>query len=73
MNGYNKNTKSINIRTKNNNNRNILKINKSWRLLSFNCIKLLSINVKKVINAKESVKIKIIIINKFLFNKGNII
>jgi len=42
-------------------------------LLSFNSIKLLPINVKNVIKAKESVTIKIVIMKKFLFNKANII
>ena len=50
-----------------------LNINKIWRLLSLRLIKLFPINVKKVIKPKDSVKIKIIIINKFLFNKANII
>ena len=50
-----------------------LNINKIWRLFSFRLIKLLPINVKKVKKPNDSVKIKIIIINKFLFNKANII
>ena len=64
---------SIKITAKNIRSRIILDINNDWRLFSFNLIKLLSINVKNVIKAKESVNIKIIIINKFLFNKTNII
>jgi len=42
-------------------------------LSSFNLIKLLSIKVKNVINANEIVNKKITMINKFLFNKANII
>ena len=58
---------------KNNINKTKLKINRFCKLLSFKSIKLLPINVKNVIKAKESVIIKITIMKKFLFNKANII
>ena len=48
-------------------------INRYCKLLSLSSIKLLPINVKNVIKANKIVKIKITIINKFLFNKANII
>ena len=64
---------SMKIKIKNKSNRQILKINKICKLSSFNMIKLLLINVKKVTNPKEIVKIKTIMMNKFLFNKANII
>ena len=48
-------------------------INNICKLFSFNLMKLLSINVKNVINPKEIVNIKTVIMNKFLFNKANII
>ena len=43
------------------------------KLFSFRSMKLFPINVKKVRKANNIVKIKITIINKFLFNKANII
>ena len=43
------------------------------RLSSLSLIKLLSIKVKNVKKAKEIVNINITTINKFLFNKANII
>ena len=64
---------SININTKNINTKIMLEIIRISRLSSFSLIKLLSIKVKNVIKAKEIVSIKITMINKFLFNKGNII
>ena len=64
---------SMKIKIKNKSNRQILKINNICKLSSFNLIKLLLINVKKVTNPKEIVKIKTIMMNKFLFNKANII
>ena len=51
----------------------MLDINKICKLFSFNLMKLLSINVKKVINPKEIVNRKTTIMNIFLFNKDNII
>ena len=64
---------SRNIKMIKNNNKNMLDINKIYKLFSFNLMKLLSINVKKVTNPKEIVNIKTVIMNKFLFNKANII
>ena len=64
---------SIKINIKKNINKTKLNINRFCKLLSFNSIKLLPINVKNVIKAKESVTIKIVIMKKFLFNKANII
>ena len=49
------------------------KIKRYCKLLSLSSIKLFPINVKNVRKANKSVKIKITIINKFLFNKANII
>tara|TARA_A100000164_G_C21411283_1_gene542290 strand:+ start:238 stop:591 length:354 start_codon:yes stop_codon:yes gene_type:complete len=64
---------SININTKNKSTKKELDIRRISRLSSFSLIKLLSINVKKVIKPKEIVNKNIIMINKFLFNKANII
>ena len=64
---------SININTKNINTKIMLEIIRISRLSSFSLIKLLSIKVKNVIKAREIVSIKITMINKFLFNKANII
>ena len=64
---------SIKINKKKKAVRKMLEISNNCKLSSFNLIKLFSKNVKKVINANESEIIKIIIINKFLFNKDNII
>ena len=58
---------------KKNINKTKFNISKFCKLLSFKFIKLLPINVKKVRKAKESVAIKITIMNIFLFNKDNII
>ena len=58
---------------KNNINKIKLKISRFCKLFSFKSVKLLPINVKNVIKAKESVIIKIAIMKKFLFNKANII
>ena len=52
---------------KKNNNNIKLNINKYCKLFSFKSIKLLPINVKNVIKARESVIIKITIMKKFLF------
>ena len=60
------------IKTKKTNNSAKFNIKRYWRLLSLSSIKLLPIKVKNVIKANKSVKIKITIINKFLFNKANI-
>jgi len=63
----------MNINTKNINTKIMLEIIRISRLSSFSLIKLLSIKVKNVIKAREIVSIKITMINKFLFNKANII
>ena len=47
-------------------------INRYCKLFSLRSIKLLPINVKNVRKANKIVKIKITIMNKFLFNKANI-
>ena len=47
--------------------------NRYCKLSSLRSMKLLPINVKKVRKANKIVKIKITIMNKFLFNKANII
>jgi hypothetical protein len=49
-----------------------LKIKSIWRLRSFNLTKLLSINVKNVINPIVSVLRNMSVINRFLFKKVNI-
>tara|TARA_B100001540_G_C15704654_1_gene595531 strand:- start:17 stop:391 length:375 start_codon:yes stop_codon:yes gene_type:complete len=64
---------SIKIIIKKNINKIRLIINRICKLLPFKSIKLLPINVKNVRKANESVKTKIVIIKKFLFNKANII
>ena len=64
---------STKINTKNNKTSNKLNIKRLCRFSSLSLMKLLSINVKKVIKANEIVNIKITIINKFLFNRANII
>jgi hypothetical protein len=43
-----------------------------WRFFSFNSIKLLSINVRKVKNPTDRVVKKSIVINIFLFRKDSI-
>ena len=48
-------------------------ISRYCKLFSLRFMKLLPINVKKVRKANKIVKIKITIMNKFLFNKANII
>jgi len=53
---------SIKINMKKNINKTKLNISRFCKLLSLKSIKLLSINVKNVIKAKESVIIKIVII-----------
>ena len=50
-----------------------LAIRRISRLSSLSLIKLLLINVKNVRKPKEIVNINITMINKFLFNKANII
>tara|TARA_Y100000031_G_scaffold48302_1_gene55285 strand:- start:438 stop:629 length:192 start_codon:yes stop_codon:yes gene_type:complete len=60
------------IITKKTNNKIIFRIKSIWRLKSFNSIKLLSINVKNVINPIVKVIKKISVINRFLFKKVNI-
>ena len=47
--------------------------NRYCKLFSFRSMKLFPIKVKKVRKANKIVKIKITIMNKFLFNKANII
>ena len=64
---------SINIKTKNKKTRPMLENRRISRLSSLSLIKLLSIKVKNVKKAKEIVNINITTINKFLFNKANII
>ena len=54
------------------NNKIPLKIKSIWRFKSFNSIKLLSINVKNVINPIVSVIKNMSVINRFLFKKVNI-
>ena len=62
----------IEIKKKKNKSNIMLAVSKYCRLFSLSSIKLLPIKVKNVIKANKSVKIKITIINKFLFNKANI-
>ena len=50
----------------------MFKINTSCKFCSFNSMKLLSINVRKVIKDNKTVRRNIIIINKFLFMKARI-
>tara|TARA_B100001029_G_scaffold106623_1_gene88007 strand:- start:175 stop:528 length:354 start_codon:yes stop_codon:yes gene_type:complete len=57
---------------KNANNKKMFAISKNFKFWSFNLIKLLSINVKKVINVTNKVTKNKAIINKFLFKKVNI-
>ena len=64
---------STKIKIKNISTKMMLEISKISRLSSLSFIKLLSINVKNVIKASEIVNIKITMMNKFLFNKANII
>ena len=59
-------------KAKNNSNKNILINNKYCRFMSFNLIKLLSINVKNVIKPTNNVTKKTKIINKF-FLKNSVI
>ena len=61
------------IRIKNMINKIKLNIRRVCRLLSLKLIKLLPMKVKNVMKPRDNVKIKIIIINKFLFNNANII
>tara|TARA_B100001121_G_scaffold271862_1_gene258051 strand:- start:28 stop:393 length:366 start_codon:yes stop_codon:yes gene_type:complete len=63
---------SIKIKTKKINKKIMFKINTSCKFCSFNSKKLLSINVRKVINDNNTVRRNIIMINKFLFMKVNI-
>ena len=63
----------LNINTKNKRTRTMLEIRRISRLSSLSFIKLLLINVKNVRKPKEIVNINITMINKFLFNKANII
>tara|TARA_B100001027_G_scaffold26025_1_gene15349 strand:- start:900 stop:1253 length:354 start_codon:yes stop_codon:yes gene_type:complete len=64
---------SININTKNRSTKIMLDISRISRLSSLSLIKLLLINVKNVRKPKEIVNMNTIMINKFLFNKANII
>tara|TARA_Y100000766_G_scaffold272238_1_gene271834 strand:+ start:30 stop:407 length:378 start_codon:yes stop_codon:yes gene_type:complete len=64
---------SINISTKNKSTRQMFDMRRISRLSSFSLIKLLLINVKNVRKPREIVNKNITIINKFLFNKANII
>ena len=63
---------SLKINQKNNNNKTILVSNNKLRFFSLSWIKLLSINVKKVIKPTDNVKKNMIVIKKFLFKKANI-
>ena len=63
---------SIKIIIKKTNSNIPLKIKSIWRLRSFNLTKLLSINVKNVINPIVSVLRNMSVINRFLFKKVNI-
>ena len=63
----------INISTKNKSTRQMFDMRRISRLSSFSLIKLLLINVKNVRKPREIVNKNITIINKFLFNKANII
>tara|TARA_Y100001970_G_C14080456_1_gene774409 strand:- start:769 stop:1146 length:378 start_codon:yes stop_codon:yes gene_type:complete len=63
---------SLNIIIKKTNNNTIFKYNKLFKFVSLSKIKLLSINVKKVINDTIKVKINTKIINMCLFKKLNI-
>ena len=63
---------SRNIKTKKISRRTILHINKTWRLVSFNSIKLLSIKVKKVKKPIDRVNIKINVIIIFFLIKLSI-
>ena len=58
---------SIKISIKNISKKIIFRINTVCKFCSFNSIKLLSMNVRKVIKDKKRVKKNIIIIKKFLF------
>jgi len=64
---------SININIKNKITKMTLDIRRISRLSSVSLIKLLLINVKNVRKPKEIVNINITMMNKFLFNKANII
>ena len=64
---------SININTKNKSTKQMFDIRRISRLSSLSLMKLLLIKVKNVRKPKEMVNINIIMINKFLFNKANII
>ena len=63
---------SIKIKIKKNIKSIKFNIKRYCKLLSLSSIKLLPIKVKNVRKANKSVKIKITIMNKFLFNKANI-
>ena len=63
---------SIKINTKNNNKKTMLKTNNNCKFFSFNSIKLRSINVKKVIKDRNTVRKNITMINKFLFMNASI-
>ena len=64
---------SIKIKIKKNINKVKFAINRYCKLFSLRSMKLLPIKVKKVRKANKIVKIKITIMNIFLFNKANII
>ena len=64
---------SMKINTKNKRTKRMFEINRISRLSSLSFIKLLLIKVKNVTKASEIVNINIPIMNKFLFNKANII
>ena len=63
---------SMKISIKNNNKKIMFKINTNCKFCSFNSIKLLSINVRKVIKDRKTVNRNSIIINKFLFMNASI-
>ena len=57
---------------KNKNKKIMFKINTNCKFCSFNSMKLLSINVKKVIKDRKTVSRNSIIIKKFLFTNASI-
>ena len=63
---------SLKIKEKKTSNNKTLLINKFFKLLLFNSMKLLSINVKNVTNANINVNKNINIMNRFLFKKVSI-
>tara|TARA_Y100000816_G_scaffold278287_1_gene249308 strand:+ start:88 stop:408 length:321 start_codon:yes stop_codon:yes gene_type:complete len=64
---------SIKIKIKNNSTKTTFEIRRISRLPSLSLIKLLLIKVKNVRKANKIVNINITMINKFLFNRANII